>query len=232
MLGERDPLSDQGEHAVPAPVDADPRGEPPVLLVCYVFAFTVSFPEGRYLAVDLPCYAFFITVGVRHLMGGQLRRVAALASLLLLTTANTAYLVAGDYNRYMQDRFRTRAGTKDAVRILREDYSQLGQVCLSPLVLGEVEFLNFQMYANFKLCCIARRALMALVDKRGDKNTEENLRRIIVVREQADNEEIKVWLGNGFRVVGAFTEAPTGKSFVLLAMASSPFASLAGPDQK
>ena len=73
---------------------------------------------------------------------------------------------------------------------------------------------------------------MALVDERGDKNTEENLRRIIVVREQADDEEIEVWLGNGFRVVGAFTEAPTGKSFVLLAMASSPFVSLAGPDQK
>ena len=137
---------------------------PLVLLGIGVVALTVSYPEGRYLLVAVPCYAVFLLHGVRRVTRKRPGRRPQLYAVLLFALAcNTYALVTGPYNRYMVSKWQRKAGVREAIEsVVRRTHGRTdARVCFPGLDYPEL--LYARAIADFRVTLVGEDELAAWI---------------------------------------------------------------------
>ncbi len=198
-----------------------------VLAASYATALTVSFPEGRYLLPVVPCYAYFVLLGIRSLPGLRRWRWVAGGLFLILFSANTFYLICSpSYDGYMAELWKNRGGIREAAAFIRKSVKEPARFALGIPLLGNEQFLYFEVYANFDINVFERTEVLQFVlnaDRTEDPaRAEEEISRILVLARAEDRKEVRLWKGFGFHEVHRFREPCTGREFLLLCKGKFP----------
>ena len=198
-----------------------------VLFASYAVALTFSFPEGRYLLPVVPCYAYFITLGLRSLLERFRWRWASATLFLLLFAGNTFILVKGPgYDGYMAELWKYRGGVREAIDYVLQNTKDPARYAIGVPYLDNEEYLYFEVYNNFRLTVFGRSQVIGFTlnkDKASDpEKAAEELSRILVLRDESDKKEVDFWKGFGFKIVHRFREPCTGKTYVLLCTGKFP----------
>ncbi|MBI5504599.1 MAG: hypothetical protein HY899_07340 [Deltaproteobacteria bacterium] len=192
----------------------DPAGDVflAVLTCSYLVALTVSSPEGRYLITAVPCYAYFLCVGVERVVRGSVVRVLGLAAILVLSAVNSFVLVQGEYERSMLLAWKPMAGMPQTLELIQNQYGKtLGTtqtLYLSWPGLTYPSWLYLQMLGNMQV--------MTFEPSEAGSALESGAR-AFAVADAANDGARKAWAQNGFQQVARVRDDATGRELFLLA---------------
>jgi 4-amino-4-deoxy-L-arabinose transferase-like glycosyltransferase len=187
-----------------------------VLAITYGAALTIGWPEGRYMLTAVPCYAVFAGMGVRSSIPEAARRTSVLALILLVTATNTYWLVTGEYNAGMLQRWRTRAGMREALAVIRTERTEAEQALLEWPDLQYEDWLYLQMLADFRVVALGRLEMLSMVQGQGGA-VATGPRALFVVQDTGAQAEINGWRFYGFEVAREVADPASGRRLVLLA---------------
>jgi MFS family permease len=185
-----------------------------VLLTGLMQAFTVGMPEGRYLLTVVPCYVYFLLVGVRVLARAPGLREAALGLAMLATAGNSYLLVQGNYNDGMIWRWEQMGGMRESLALIRsvygDEYASDRDIYLNWPDLRYEPWLYLQMLGNLRVLTYDDTFNLAEIAP-GEP--------LFAVTESSDEDTLRAWRSRGFRSMGTVVDAVSGRQYVVLDLA-------------
>jgi hypothetical protein len=181
-----------------------------VLAGHYLMAFTVSFPEGRYLLPVLPCYAWLVFRGLQFLTRTGNMRTLILATALGAVAIESWMAVRGDYTAGLLERDRSMAGLREAVVAIRtregKDFGIRRAIPLGGIVLDYQGALYAAMLTNFQYQALDPSDFVSLA--RSDSP-------LFALVEHEDRDAETTWAARGFRAVDEVIDGPSRRRFTL-----------------
>jgi hypothetical protein len=190
-----------------------------VLLWTYAVFLTVSFPEGRFIMVVVPCYLYFSTAFLFELILPFVRhrqvRIAVLAALLLALSAETYRIVGGSYNEEMTREWSNLDGIREVQARLPPPREGVERYISLHAVRSNRAWLYYSMLANFEPEWISSRQFWKKVDEHARAPSPAPTQFFLAASDPRP-ETIAMWEGRGFRHRATFESRPSGTRLVLM----------------
>jgi hypothetical protein len=191
-----------------------------VLAATAALFLTVSFPEGRYLLIVVPCYAVLVVRGIEALAGREALGRAASAVAILAMAFNSAILLRGDYDAFMREKWLPLAPIEEAVSTIAHDPGKAVRYVSFPADQDYTALLYFRLMGGAPgIRWITNREMAAKSDphnKSAESALLEPAASLDVACAADDSATIAAWRGRGFRPRHPYKARCGGPRFVLL----------------
>ena len=183
-----------------------------VLVASYLIAMTVGFPEGRYLITVVPCYAYFVLLGLERLVSRPVALPAVLGLAMLLTAGNSFALMRGEYNTSVEARWQATGAMREALALIQErygpEYGTTEWIFMTWPNLRYKDWLYLEMLGNMKIAAYVP----------GELTRYTKPGRVLFAIVLPDNTpQIRGWQFQGFTEIGRVTDGVTGREVLIFA---------------
>ncbi len=161
-----------------------------ILSAIYLYFFTLSFPEGRYMRIVAPCYILLLLRGLQSITNGAVASHLIPTSYLAALALNTAFLLFGPYHDFMRERWSNQDGLKEIAQALAEQSHGAPAFISLPQKRAYADWLVFSMYSNFSPLWVEKEKLLEISDP---------VTTIYAV--ELDGSQNEEWLNRGFKKV-------------------------------
>jgi hypothetical protein len=135
---------------------------------------SISFPQGRYIAILIPAYSYFSIYFLAQLTA---KKTFLYSCFLLLTISliSSYTIITGPYNEFVSKKWINRDGIKDtlvAISQLKKDPSSRKTYIVMPNIKTYRALLYYYLVSNFDYEWVQKKQMKEMIlSKQGDTNT-------------------------------------------------------------
>ena len=115
-----------------------------------LFYLTLSYPQGRYMLIAVPCYLYFLHYGIQDLLKNEQFRNFALSVVLLVFATYTYLSMHSHYQQYALIKIRYNEGIREIAEALPAPKPGVKEYISKSTPITYESWLYFQMLTNFR----------------------------------------------------------------------------------